>query len=562
MIRVASERHLRVYQRLRTAHLERARTHTPATVLYVSRSYDFDDHAAAGLDLIQAGTWRAAATILASDVRTVEINEPLVRQRLPRTLLAAVAAHAGGVLRGRDVRVVAHAIENRDPFLPRPMAPRARARHHLDRWLSRRVAARLDRISFGTEAARDLYTDTVGPALSGARSALFVELPASCDCPPVCVQRPVTVTFLGALDERKGVRQLLEAWPLVTARRPEFSLRIIGKGVLEDEVRHAASLDPSIEVIVDPPRHLIHEYLRATRALVLLSQPRPRWREQVGLPIVEALSHGCIVITTEQTGLASWLTAHGHQVIGSGEPTAVVAEAIISGAESTLGAADVLASLPEVDGRTSADSWLFAPDQRALQEGSMKRMRFRKMAAVMPDLLDRDKRGFWKRKATERLRARRHGQRGAQIARGVVLTGTGSLSLGRGSRVKEDARIYVAPTASLTVGKGSAIGIRNIINVADRVTIGDRSRLSWDVQILDTDFHEILDTDGSPFPKTKPVVIGDHVLVGARAMILKGVTIGDGAVVAAGSVVTKDVEPHAIVAGNPARQIGVAHDWR
>lgn len=52
------------------------------------------------------------------------------------------------------------------------------------------------------------------------------------------------------------------------------------------------------------------------------------------------------------------------------------------------------------------------------------------------------------------------------------------------------------------------------------------------------------------------VIIGDHVWIGYRAIVLPGVKIGDGAVVGAGAVVTRDVEPFAIVAGNPARKIG------
>jgi maltose O-acetyltransferase len=52
------------------------------------------------------------------------------------------------------------------------------------------------------------------------------------------------------------------------------------------------------------------------------------------------------------------------------------------------------------------------------------------------------------------------------------------------------------------------------------------------------------------------VVIGDRVWIGYRAIILPGVTIGDGAVVGAGAIVTKDVEPFCIVAGNPARKVG------
>ena len=166
-----------------------------------------------------------------------------------------------------------------------------------------------------------------------------------------------------------------------------------------------------------------------------------------------------------------------------------------------------------------------------------------------------------RRKAWERARARRLGSPGAQVATGARFTGAGTVRLGRRSRVKEDAQVYVAPGAELVLGAGAAIGIRNIVNVAVSVRIGDRSRLSWDCQITDTDYHTVVGPDGVPRPSTKPVVIGEHVLVGARAMILKGVTIGDGAVVAAGAVVTKDVPPGIVVGGNPARQIGVASDW-
>ena len=54
---------------------------------------------------------------------------------------------------------------------------------------------------------------------------------------------------------------------------------------------------------------------------------------------------------------------------------------------------------------------------------------------------------------------------------------------------------------------------------------------------------------------TAPVVIEDHVWIGFRAIVLKGVTVGRGAVVAAGAIVTKDVPPHSLVVGQPARPV-------
>lgn len=85
----------------------------------------------------------------------------------------------------------------------------------------------------------------------------------------------------------------------------------------------------------------------------------------------------------------------------------------------------------------------------------------------------------------------------------------------------------------------------------DRVEIGKGTAVAYGVTIL---------TSADPrtklrklYPKmTAPVIIGDYCWIGARSMILPGVTIGECSVVAAGSVVTKDVPPHCLVAGSPA----------
>lgn len=106
---------------------------------------------------------------------------------------------------------------------------------------------------------------------------------------------------------------------------------------------------------------------------------------------------------------------------------------------------------------------------------------------------------------------------------------------------------------------GGFINADTKIRCFGSITIGKGAKISHNVTIMDGDGHRI-EYDG--YVPHKPVVIGEHVWIGTKAIILKGVTIGDGAIVAAGAVVTKDVPAHSLVAGNPARIIKKNVTWR
>jgi len=118
--------------------------------------------------------------------------------------------------------------------------------------------------------------------------------------------------------------------------------------------------------------------------------------------------------------------------------------------------------------------------------------------------------------------------------------------------------IILFKNAKLTLGSGffnSNIKIR----CTKCITIGRDVAISHDVTIMDSDAHEIV-ADG--YEKTLPVIIGNHVWIGTRATILKGVTIGDGAIIAAGAVISKDVPPNCVVAGVPGKIIKKNMDWK
>lgn len=112
----------------------------------------------------------------------------------------------------------------------------------------------------------------------------------------------------------------------------------------------------------------------------------------------------------------------------------------------------------------------------------------------------------------------------------------------------------VSDGAEIVIGRD--VGVSGcVISAAKSIHIGDRVLIGSGALIFDSDLHPLEAGIRHGRGVCAPIVIEEDVFIGARAIVLKGVTIGRGAIVGAGAVVTKDVPPGARVAGNPARII-------
>lgn len=125
------------------------------------------------------------------------------------------------------------------------------------------------------------------------------------------------------------------------------------------------------------------------------------------------------------------------------------------------------------------------------------------------------------------------------------------MRIGSGSRIHIGARFFYP--ANIKIGKGTIIGDNAFLDGRDKLLIGDNVDIASAVMIYNSE-HDVNSDDFHAV--NGPVEIGDYVFIGPRAIILPGVKIGKGAVVAAGAVVTKDVEEYMVVGGVPAEKIG------
>jgi len=122
------------------------------------------------------------------------------------------------------------------------------------------------------------------------------------------------------------------------------------------------------------------------------------------------------------------------------------------------------------------------------------------------------------------------------------------ISIGPHSSVHMRCRFY--RPSSVSIGHNSIINREVLLDGRYPLTVGNNVSVSEEVMFLTLEH----DPDSRTFEnRGAPIIVKDRVFIGTRAIILPGVTIGEGAVVAAGAVVTRDVEPYSIVAGVPAR---------
>ena len=130
-----------------------------------------------------------------------------------------------------------------------------------------------------------------------------------------------------------------------------------------------------------------------------------------------------------------------------------------------------------------------------------------------------------------------------------TLVVNGKTNIGRGSRIS------IGKDATLTLGDKFMITGRSTIISQKEITFGDDCLLSWDILVMDTDFHHIIDKNDRIINQPRPIHIGNHVWIGCRNTILKGVSIPNNVIVSANSTLTRSVAESDCVVGGLGKDV-------
>ena len=345
---------LRVFPEVRSTLIDDLNAQSPRPTLFLQVYYE-----AAGRklpdDWAQVTRRQAVMRVWQRPPQTLELFEPLWFSHFP--FWVALAATHRLRTAGSGAQRVFFAIENNEL---EAIVPRGRRLRGLPTKIARRILRLtiprlVNRIAYGSEVSQALYAPFTGPRVD---SRLFPQVRASRlnEAPSKLAG---TVAFVGALHERKGLPLLLRAWESVEEQLPGGRLAIIGDGPLAAETAKWATANPERRSFRGQlSRADVIEILTESSVIAVPSQRWRNWREQINAAITEALSVGCTVVTTSESGLAPWLESQGHTVLDPGVSAEELGEHIAAALRSPLDPGAVIESLPPQDGRVLADRWL------------------------------------------------------------------------------------------------------------------------------------------------------------------------------------------------------------
>jgi acetyltransferase-like isoleucine patch superfamily enzyme len=153
-----------------------------------------------------------------------------------------------------------------------------------------------------------------------------------------------------------------------------------------------------------------------------------------------------------------------------------------------------------------------------------------------------------------RLRGRAKAPLSVRLQGRIAISGCGDIVLGEGvilTGTVVPIEMATYNSGRIEIGQYTFINYGSSIAARSSVKIGSYCHLGHYTFVMDNGQHDVI--RHSDLPPSEPVVVEDHVWIGSKVTILPGVRIGSRAVVGAGSIVTKDIPPRCVAAGNPAR---------
>jgi acetyltransferase-like isoleucine patch superfamily enzyme len=143
------------------------------------------------------------------------------------------------------------------------------------------------------------------------------------------------------------------------------------------------------------------------------------------------------------------------------------------------------------------------------------------------------------------------------------LTGGATIEIDQGLSA---GSLFVYATKDTKLHVGQTVGfngaVRLLMHEPGQLSVGDGCLFAGDTDVSISDMHSIVDADtGRRINHARDITICDHVWIGQRCIVLKGVKIGAGSVIGAGSIVARDIPPRCVATGNPARVVRRNATW-